>query len=159
MPCPQCRSKNKIPIWIFFIIASLATFFSGIFTSLDLVWNSRFQRFSNTYFLIFQIVYHSGEDVSDGHYVTEFNHPSLGWLHCDKGFMSSMPQRLRNSVPYILFYQNIDTLFHDPNSPTLKSQDQLKKNPKNNDRPHVKFEPIFCHYVQRMYLHHYVFNA
>jgi len=72
---------------------------------------------------LFGIVYHSGEDVSDGHYVTAFNHPSLGWLNCDKGVMSSMPQRLRNSVPYILFYQNIDTLFHDPNSPTLKSQD------------------------------------
>jgi len=72
---------------------------------------------------LFGVIYHTGDDVSDGHYVTEFNHPSLGWLHCDKGVMNSRPQqRLRNSVPYILFYQNIDTLMIDPNSPTLKTQ-------------------------------------
>ena len=100
------------------------------------IQNSRFQRFSNPHFLFFQIVYHRGEDVSDGHYVTEFNHPSLGWLHCDKGVMNSIrPQRLRNSVPYILFYQNIDTLLIDPNSPTLKIQDQLKKIPKTMTAP------------------------
>ena len=62
---------------------------------------------------LFAITYHHGKNLHGGHYTSDINHPTIGWLRADDMSVRTIPSKfvfnpLSNRDPYLLYYKRGD---------------------------------------------------
>lgn len=73
---------------------------------------------------LFAVVYHDGKEASKGHYITDVYHTGyLNWIRYDDSTVKRVSEKQvlhphTPRVPYLLYYQRIDTLPAQANTNT-----------------------------------------
>lgn len=94
---------NNFPVFFFYLFA------------LEILSSKKYNAKQRQYRL-FAVVYHDGKEASKGHYITDVYHTGyLNWIRYDDSTVKRVSEKqvlhpYSPRVPYLLYYQRIDTL-------------------------------------------------